>query len=89
MAKHMLTTVDNPWHPFTHFDEWFAFDFEKGYNTCGLLDRITNTSLELSEADQDSAIEHAIDEIVFYNVSGMHRKVLISEDDEIISDSGV
>ena len=89
MAKHMLTTVDNPWHPFTHFDEWFAFDIEKGYNTCGLLDRITNTSLELSEADQDSAIEHAIDEIVFYNVSGMHRKVSIPEDDEIISDSGV
>lgn len=72
---HMLTTVDNPYDPFTEYDEWSEFDESHGYFTPQLLARIAITSDELSERDQDLAIESAIDEIVFYNVSGMHRKV--------------
>lgn len=72
---HMLTTVDNPFNPFTHYDEWFACDQRLGYNTPSLLARIVVTSDELSEADQDVAIEQAIDEIVNENVSGMHKKI--------------
>ena len=49
MSKLMLTTVDNPFNPFTEFDSWFAFDTEFGYNSCGLLDRFVNTSHELSD----------------------------------------
>ena len=75
MAEHMLTTVDNPYSPFTQFDEWYAFDDAHGYGTLSLLARIAKTSDELSEADQSQAIEHAIDEIVSMNVSGMHRRV--------------
>lgn len=75
MAEHMLTTVDNPYSPFTHFEEWFEFDDAHGYGTLSLLARIVKTSNDMSEADQASAIEHAIDEIVNENVSGMHRKV--------------
>lgn len=77
--EHMLTTVDNPYSPFTQFDEWFAFDVAKGYNTSGLLARITVTSVELSEADQSVAIENAIEEIVRENVSGMHRMVVADD----------
>jgi hypothetical protein len=76
---HMLTTVDNPFSPFTQFDEWFAFDTSKGYNSSGLLARIVITSDELSEADQSVAIENGIDEIVRENVSGMHRKVVADD----------
>jgi hypothetical protein len=72
---HMLTTVDNPHNPWTHFDEWYAFDEAAGYHTTGLLARITITSDQLSEADQSVAIEAAIDEIVRFNVSGVHRKI--------------
>lgn len=75
MAVHMLTTVDNPYSPFTEFEEWSAFDDAHGYGTLALLARITITSDEISDADQSQAIEHAIDEIVEQNVSGMHRKV--------------
>jgi hypothetical protein len=71
----MLTTVDNPYDPFTQFDEWYAYDERSGYHTTSLLARITVTSHELSEADQSLAIELAIDEIVSENVSGVHRKV--------------
>lgn len=71
----MLTTVDNPYDPFTQFDEWFTWDNEAGYNTPGLLARIARTSDELSDADQHLAIQTAIDEIVEENVLGVHRKV--------------
>jgi hypothetical protein len=72
--EHMLTTVDNPWNPFTNYDEWWAFDHDKGYDTPGFLARIANVSLELSDADFELAIEQAIDEIVTMNVNGMYRK---------------
>lgn len=71
----MLTTIDNPWNPFTHYDEWFAEDRRLGYHTPALLARVTVSSNELSEYDQELDIIRAIDEIVTENVSGMHRKV--------------
>ena len=79
----MLTTVDNPYNPFTQFDEWYAFDEAAGYFTSGLLARIVRTSDDLSEADQSLAIEDAIDEIVRENVSGVHRKVSQSTESQI------
>jgi len=78
MAESMLTTVDNPFDPFTQYDEWYRFDTSAGYNSCALLARIVRTSDELSEPDDSAAIEAAIDEIVRENVSGMHRKVVSS-----------
>lgn len=75
MDEHMLTTVDNPFDPFTQFDEWLAFDRRSGYNTLEFLARVVITSSELSEADQLQAIEDGIDEIVRENVNGMYRKV--------------
>jgi hypothetical protein len=79
VTLHMLTTVDNPYDPSTQFDEWYEFDMAAGYNTTSLLARIVRSSDDLSEADQDEAIEQAIDEIVRENVSGVHRKVAVSE----------
>lgn len=80
MAQHMLTTVDNPFSPITEFDSWNAFDQQLGYHTLSLLARIAKTSDELSDADQEEAIEDAVQEIFRENVSGMHRLVLIPED---------
>lgn len=75
MALHMLTTVDNPYDPFTRYDEWSQYDEAHGYYTSALLARITKSSDELSEADQDLAIEDAIDEIIQENTLGLYRKV--------------
>lgn len=74
-VPHMLTTVDNPYNPFTHWDEWLAWDFAAGYNTPGMLARITITSDELSDADQEQAIEDAINEIVRINALGIYKKI--------------
>lgn len=75
MEVSRLTTVDNPYDPFSQWDEWYVYDTMHGYNTCSLLALLTYTSDELSEADQNLSIENAIDEIVRENVCGMWRKV--------------
>ena len=74
-TEYLLTTVDNPFDPFTQFDQWYQYDLSLGYDTPGLLARITVTSDELSELDQEIAIQDAIDDIVRENVMGVHRKV--------------
>ena len=82
MAKTMVTTIDNPFDPFTQFEEWFEFDQDKGYNTCSYLARIAKTSDELSQQDEDLAIEDAVDEIVSMNVLGIYKKVIKNEQEE-------
>lgn len=76
---HMLTTTDNPYDPYTRWDEWSAYDQGAGYYTSELLARIARTSDDLSEVDQDAAIEAAIDEIVRENVLGKYTKVAIPD----------
>jgi len=73
--EYMLTTVDNPYDPFTQFDAWYQWDTAHGYHTSSFLARIVQTSDELSEVDQSLAIDRAIDEIVKENVRGVYRKV--------------
>ena len=72
---YMLTTVDNPFNPFTQFDEWYAYDVSKEYYTCAYLARITKSSDDLSELDQQLAIDSAMDEIVSLNILGIYLKV--------------
>lgn len=63
MAR-MLSTVDNPYDPRTSWDEWFAFDTARGYNTCGLVARLCASSDSLSEELEIEEIENAIDRIL-------------------------
>lgn len=74
MNRHMLTTTDNPYNPFTQFNEWYVWDQKQGYNTLSYLGRVVITSDELSEADQNSAYEQAYDEIINAN-GGLYVKV--------------
>lgn len=76
---YMLSTVDNPYSPFTQFDEWKAFDESKGYFTCEYLARIANASSELPDDIADKAVDDAIDEICRLNVLGIYRKVKESD----------
>lgn len=75
MIVSMLTTTDNPYDPFDHYDEWFAYDSRMGYHTPSFLARIVMTSDELSESDQNVAVDDAINEIIKENVSGLYKKV--------------
>ena len=76
MRVTMVTTTDNPYDPFTQFDQWYAFDTIQGYNTCSYLARIAKTSPELSPMDQAIAVEEAVDEIVDINLLGIYKKLV-------------
>ncbi len=69
-GDYLLTTVDNPYNPFTHFNEWLSYDTSAGYHTLAFLGRVIRTSDELSDADEALAAQQAIDEILRENVSG-------------------
>ena len=78
---YMLTTVDNPYDPFTEWDDWYAFDARQGYHTPGLIARLTVDSDQLSQADQTLSVQLAVREIARENVLGIYR--LVSEDNFI------
>lgn len=82
----MLTTFDNPYNPFTNFNEWFLYDMQQGYNTCGYLDRIANLSNDLSDEEAKQATEAAIDRILDHDFLNIYKKVRIS-DKNIVNDS--
>lgn len=78
-----LTTLDNPYDPFTQFDEWYQFDITMGYNTCCYIARIAKTSNELSDVDYNMEVNRAIDEIIKFNplpiyVKLVKKKILLS-----------
>lgn len=74
----MITTVDNPFNPLTDWDDWYNYDESKGYYTSEYLARITKTSDDLGEKEQDRAIEEAIDEIIELNPDGFYKKIVDS-----------
>ena len=63
-SDYMLTTVDNPFDPFTHFEEWYKYDMLSGHNTCGYLSNMSHTSQKLSDERNEQEIYRAMREIV-------------------------
>lgn len=80
MEKFLVTTLDNPYNPFTQFDDWNLFDQSAGYNTCGYLARIAQTSSELSEEEHTNAINKAVDEICRINSLGIYKRIGMNND---------
>ena len=74
MTECRLTTFDNPYDPFEQFTDWFLFDEEKGYHTCGYLGRIARSSGSLSDEENQREVERAIDEIIKYDFRNIYRK---------------
>lgn len=76
---YMVTTKDNPHNYFTEFKEWYQWDTSEGYHTLSLLARLTRTSDELPQQDEESDINDAIDVILTENWNGMYVKVFKPE----------
>lgn len=83
MEVPMLTTVDNPYNPFTQFDEWYAYDTNMGYYSSAYLSRIAKTSEELSDEENAIALNDAINEIIYFDLLGIYQKVTRETFDEM------
>ena len=59
-----ITTTDNPFNPFDDFTSWFMFDVEKGYYTCNKIARLSQTSDDMTEKEENEEVERAIDRLI-------------------------
>ena len=74
----MLTTVDNPFDPFTQYDEWLSYDEQAGYYTNEYLARIANTNPSMTDNEVSDAIDNAIDSIIKVDPFGLYMKVMMN-----------
>lgn len=70
-----LTTIDNPFDPFTQFDEWFDFDCQNDYYSCNKLARLTNVTDDMSEEEANQEIERAINDFIANDFTNLYKKV--------------
>lgn len=80
MEKYLLTTIDNPFNPFTQYDEWYAWDERDARKmdrpTCiGYFDRLAALSDEISDKEFTQVSNDIVDEIVALNLSGKFARI--------------
>ncbi len=63
-AQVWVTTVDNPFDPFTQWDQWYRFDERSGYHTCEHLAWLAQPSNNLSDAEYEDCIDFAIQTLI-------------------------
>ena len=61
--RFMITTYDNPWNPWTHYDEWLAYDLFHGYHTNEKLAVLMPNSNKINEFEDEESTDLAIDEL--------------------------
>ena len=82
VEPYALTTIDNPYNPFTDFDGWFRFDMDHGYGTCSYLARLVFVSPALSDEENTVITNQAIDDIINADPFGLYKKV--KQNDRVI-----
>ena len=84
MANSVVTTIDNPWNPFTQFREWFAWDNHHHYETCRWLDHYAFTSNDLSDEQIDDDVTNAQNKLLARNPYSLHVKIYDYEAETLI-----
>ena len=80
----MLSTVDNPYDPYSNFSRWFIYDTLHGYNSCGRLANEYRGSDAMTDTEADAEIEKAIDSVIrldFMNIYVKLRRPKAAEHD--------
>ena len=75
-----LSTVDNPYNPFTQWKDWLNYDLMNHHDCCAVLAQHCFTSDALSEEENLFELNRAIDEIVASDPAKQFIKVLDPED---------
>lgn len=73
--KVALTTIDNPYDYFEQFTSWLLFDKEQGYNTCEKIARLVNITDDMTQQEEDLAIEAAIDRLIELDFLNIYKKI--------------
>ena len=64
MLSVMLTTYDNPYNPFTHWDDWYKWDADYHYYTPELLARHINDEDAMDDIERAQLEARAINTII-------------------------
>lgn len=59
-----VTTDDNPFDPFTQPNRWLNYDCQMGYFTVGKLVQLSRWSSNLSDKENEDAINEAIHDLI-------------------------
>lgn len=70
-----LTTFDNPFNPFDNFKEWYSFDKDHGYDSSEKVMRLAELTDEMTDIEENSEIERAIDRIIALDFQNIYKKV--------------
>lgn len=84
MSACTVTTINNPCNPFTHFDEWLAFDKSKHYNTIETVAYFSKASSHMDDEEYNDAVSYGIDRLLALNPLGLYMKVYDYEADTLI-----
>lgn len=84
--NYMLTTVDNPWNPHTHYNEWVVWDQMHQYYTQETLGRICLRYVKNIEDDEEMEAARllAIDDMLDVNLGEMYVKIYKNDKTPII-----
>lgn len=75
IKRYAITTLDNPFDPINDFVNWYLFDVQSNYNTCGKLARICPDFEQLSDVESLKIMAEAIDFLVLNDPLNMYIKV--------------
>lgn len=71
---------ENPYNPFTQFDDWYKFDMAFGYNICGLIAAEAPTSDEnLTDFENNELIDSAIHSVMDKYENAFKLKLVFGE----------
>lgn len=72
---YLITTKDNPFSPFTEFDNWYKFDIRNGYYTCEYLSNLCENEEQLTSIDEKNSINKAIETMIANDLFNIYKKV--------------
>lgn len=82
MKEVMLTTIDNPFDPFTRWEDWYNYDLYLDHGCCEIIGRLSAASSSVSPASQQHEYEAAIDSFIKHDPLRIYKKVYKELDDE-------
>ena len=75
-----ITTVDNPFDPFTQWDRWLNFDEQNNYRTCERVANLAPCNFEnLTQKENSELVDQALVRLVEFYGPEVYRIVVEGE----------